>query len=154
MQFVDGGGDAEELRIEGVVFSSKGDLYRHMTVVRTSKCIRAVNPLRIYRGAMLAQRPTCNHLSEASGVNVHPWTLNNVIKGWNSWKIPDGEGPHVALLEDSRVKQNVAIGFATRCVLSTGQCCFACLAQAAGNHNLCGVWSGTGERRKQIRRFR
>lgn len=154
IQFVEGGGDAEEVHAEGVVFSSKGDLYRHMTVVRTSKCIRALNPLRIYRGAMLARRPTCNHLSEALGANVHPWTLNDVIKCWNSWKTPDGDGPHVALLEDSPVKQNVAIGFSTRCVVQTGQCCFPCLAQSAKNHNLCGVWCGIGERRKQIQRFR
>jgi hypothetical protein len=124
-----GGEDVEDAQIETAIFSNTGDLYRIMCMVRTQKALRILNPIDVYHGAILAIRPSCTH-ERIEQIEVHPWSFNEILLGWNSWKTSDGDHAHVAFL-DTPIKQNAAIGFAaSRCVLSS-KCCLRCLANVA-----------------------
>lgn len=148
---ISSGEDEEDVKVETAIFSNTGDLYRIMSMVRTSSTLRILNPLDVYRGAILAVRPSCTH-DMIEEVMVHPWFFNDVLLGWNSHKTPISENPHIALLEHTPTKQNVAIGFAAaRCVLRSEQCCFRCLAETAKEKNFYGVSCGTSNRRKKLK---
>jgi hypothetical protein len=138
-----GGEDTDSVQIETAIFSNTGDLYRIISMVRTNSALRILNPLDVYRGAILAVRPICTHDTVDEAV-IHPWMLNDILLGWNSSKTPDGEHAHIALLENSRTKQNVAIGFAAqRSVLQGRNCCFRCLANTTKEKGFYGISCGT-----------
>jgi len=131
-------------------------LYRIMTIVRTTKSIRVIDPAQVYHGLTLAPRPRCSH--SKSKRKVHPWTFDEVMQGWNAegWNV-DGFNDllpsplvHVALLENSILEQNIAAGFAAgRCVLQTKGCCFGCLVDYAHSHRFFAILchGGAGERK-------
>ncbi|KAL9097056.1 MAG: hypothetical protein Q9165_001020 [Trypethelium subeluteriae] len=135
---ISGGEDADEIQLESVIFSNTEELYRIGTIVKTKSALRLISPLEIYKTVMEAARPQCAHES-VEEVTICPWSLNDMMLGWAGHRPPKAGAPHIGLVANSFVKQNVAIGLAGQCVLQGGDCCFACLAQKAETLNVMGI---------------
>lgn len=141
-RYVSGGSDSQEVSVFSSVLCKSGSLYRIMTLVRAGQALRVFDPSRVYRGLMLSKRPNCSHSSTEK--LVFPWNFERLIQAWGLHAERYGEygGPlvHVALLEGSPLKQNIAIGFAPRgCTVQSDKCCFKCLVDVAKAGNNVGV---------------
>ncbi|KAF2195733.1 hypothetical protein K469DRAFT_699341 [Zopfia rhizophila CBS 207.26] len=146
--------DSEEVKVQGFVYANTADLYQLMWIAQTSKALRIFNPIEIYQGAMLAIRPPgCSH-AESDVQVAYSWLINDILLGWNlSNTLADlpGNYPHVAMLANSPLKQNIALGCATyNCVLQGGDCCFCCLAQTAQREGCVGIWCGNQGRQRRL----
>ncbi|KAK2839350.1 hypothetical protein FQN49_006227 [Arthroderma sp. PD_2] len=149
ISLVSGGQDADEVDLESVIFSNVGKLYRIATIVRTKSALRLISPLGIYKAMIEAARPRCVHGS-IEEVTVCPWTLNDLILGWDSHNRPTPGFPHIAMVANSFIKQNIAIGLTGECALQSGSCCFSCLAKKAGMLNIIGICGMSTNKMKYI----
>lgn len=133
------GNDEEDMQVETAIFSHTGGFYRIMSIRRRKSTLRILNPIDVYCGAILAERPRCTH-DTAEDIMVHAWFLGDILQGWNGKRPPLSENPHIALLERDLTNQNVPIGFAAgACALKSEQCYSRCLAKIAKEIKLYGI---------------
>jgi hypothetical protein len=147
------GVDSADVDVKCGIFPADGLTYRLMMIITTNNAMCALNPTDVYHAAMLAVRPTCSH-EIATAMTIYPWSLDTIIQCWTRHGDLAGEWPHVALIGDSVLKQNIVLGFArSRCVMQNRQCCFSCLVKEAKERNLVGIWCGSqnGRPQKKIR---
>jgi hypothetical protein len=126
--------------LEGIVFGISDSLYRYMSLVRTSKSLRILDPFDVYEGLIFAMGPHCDHRGSVAKLHS-PWNLDEVIQGWSKTNLPQGEIAHVATISDSVLNYHVAVGFTGgQCILQTSGCCFSCLANNAVATQRVGIW--------------
>lgn len=129
-----------EAVLEGIVFEVSDSLYRYMSLVRTSKSLRILDPFDIYEGLIMATRPHCDHRVPVAKLHS-PWNLDEVIQCWSKTTLPHGEIAHVATISNSALNYHVAIGFTGgQCIIQTLGCCFTCLANNAVATKRVGIW--------------
>ncbi|KAL8758723.1 MAG: hypothetical protein Q9184_003843, partial [Pyrenodesmia sp. 2 TL-2023] len=101
--------DADEVDLESVVFHVKYKLHRIALRARTKSALRLISPSGIYRSMMYGEQPHCNHES-VDETMVYPWTLNDIMLGYDRIRPLKAGLPHIALTADSYLKQNIVIG--------------------------------------------
>ena len=124
--------------MDSVIFAIKAELHRIATIARTKSALRVISPITIYKAIMEAAQPKCVH-SSLDEVMVCPWTLNDIMLGGRCTTQPKSEFPHIALVANSFLYQNIVLGIVKHCVLQRGSCCFPCLAKQAGTLKAMGV---------------
>ena len=134
--------------MDSVVFHIKAELHRIATIARTKSVLRVISPINIYKAIMEALQPKCvrNSLDE---VMVCPWTLNDIMLGGRAKAQPETEFPHIDLVANSFLNQNIVLDIVGECVLQRGNCCFPCLAKKAGTLKTMGV-CGTSKSLKYV----
>ena len=148
ISLVSGGRDADEVHVDSVVFHIKAELHRIATIARTKSVLRVISPITIYKAIMEAAQPKCFH-NALEEVMVCPWTLNDIILGGTAMTQPETEFPHIALVANSFLNQNIVLGIVKECVLQRGNCCFPCLAKKAGTLKTMGI-CGTSKSLKHL----
>ena len=128
---VSGGEDHTDTRIQVALFpaTDTGRLFRLISIIQTPSALRNFDLSEIYLAARIAERPSCSH-EAAEEVTIRRWGFDELVVSWNDWAIPDSDCAQIALLDNSPIKQRVALGFARKCVLQS-DCCLKCLAGRA-----------------------
>lgn len=147
---VSGGEDRIETRIQVAFFpaTDTGRLFRLTSIIQTSSALRTFDPSVIYLAARIAERPVCNH-EVAEEITIHNWSFDNVVMSWNDWAIPNSDCAQISLLDNSPIKQNIALGFARKCVLQSG-CCLKCLTKRAREMGRYGIYVGAKRTRNEL----